>query len=53
MICMWSSDASATATSLSLASFNTDWWNLSGAGLPGFPGKEAVKLVFVFLLSYV
>jgi len=51
MICTWSIDA--TATSLSLASLNTPWLNLSGAGLPGFPGKEAVKWVFIFLLLYV
>jgi len=27
-----------------------EWFNLSGAGLPGCPGKEAIKWVSVFVM---
>jgi len=32
-------------TPSSLASFNPDWFYLSGTGLPSCPGKRAVKQV--------
>ena len=40
--------ADATAALSSLASLKSDWINLYGAGLPGCPGKMAIKQVSVF-----